>query len=207
MVATIVLALIALGHAACRTSLQQRSAVRMGAGPPPERDSSARRAVLRDAAGLALGTALGGTLGPLPALAGNNKGRASSQGSQVNKDPQSLLRLGLPIDCPAARALQQDLEELRGNAQKSLWSKVRPRRVRPPRAPQGGTLTATRAPARPCRRSRTPSLRAATLRPSAPSCSPPWPSRTRRPLSRSSRRERCGSRALACRTAPPHKAV
>lgn len=142
MVATIVLALIALGHAACRTSLQQRSAVRMGAGPPPERDSSARRAVLRDAAGLALGTALGGTLGPLPALAGNNKGRASSQGSQVNKDPQSLLRLGLPIDCPAARALQQDLEELRGNAQKSLWSKVRPRRVRPPRAPQGGTLTA-----------------------------------------------------------------
>jgi len=108
-----------------RSSLRVRTGSRMCAGPPVERNAAPRRAMLRDAAGLALGAALGAGGAPLPSLAAAKGIRASSQGSQVNKDPQSLLRLGLPIDCPAARAVQQDLEELRGNALKSLWSKVR----------------------------------------------------------------------------------
>ncbi|KAJ1628465.1 hypothetical protein T492DRAFT_875107 [Pavlovales sp. CCMP2436] len=99
-----------------------RAASRMCAAQAPERGAANRRDLLRDATGLALGVALGGASLPLPALGAMSGGiRAASQGAQVNKDPQSLLRLGLPIDCPAARAVQSELEGLKGNAQKSLW--------------------------------------------------------------------------------------
>ena len=60
----------------------------------------APRRMLRKALGntaAALGAA-SLVLHPLPSLAAKPSNAASSAGSRVNKDPQSLLRNGLPID-------------------------------------------------------------------------------------------------------------
>ena len=60
----------------------------------------APRRMLRNALGntaAALGAA-SLVLHPLPSLAAKPSNAASSAGSRVNKDPQSLLRNGLPID-------------------------------------------------------------------------------------------------------------
>lgn len=205
MAVTLLITTLALG-AACRAPLHTRAASRMCAGPPSERDASPRRAMLRDAAGLALGTALGSTLGPFPALAAKNGIRAASQGQQVNKDPQSLLRLGLPIDCPAARSVQQELEELRGNAQKALWNKVCAPRVRthPTWPRRSGSAAGMRPVARltcararlllylACRRFRTQNRRATSWRRSARSCLRPLLRRTKR------KRALCSTGARTC---------
>lgn len=43
------------------------------------------------------------------------KEMASGSGSRVNKDPESLLRLGLPIDSKEARQLQSSIEGIKGD--------------------------------------------------------------------------------------------
>lgn len=126
---TAVATLLGLGSLALRTRSPQlgicaqstcRSHVLMGSR---ERDASERRELLRGTAALAAASTIGEL--PLPrAEAASSLNKASSAGSQVNKDPESLLRYGLPIDCKDARALQKELEEAKPNAAKQLWSKA-----------------------------------------------------------------------------------
>jgi hypothetical protein len=55
---------------------------------------------------------------PQAALAGpaaTRQDAATSSGSRVNKDANSLLRLGLPIDCPEVRKLQAQIEGVGGD--------------------------------------------------------------------------------------------
>ncbi|KAJ1447924.1 cyclophilin type peptidyl-prolyl cis-trans isomerase/CLD-domain-containing protein [Pelagophyceae sp. CCMP2097] len=70
------------------------------------------------ASALALTAWTGGiavSLAPQDAYAAKASNAQTSQGSRVNKDAESLLRYGLPMENPAARELQKAVEEIKDN--------------------------------------------------------------------------------------------
>ncbi|KAJ8603748.1 hypothetical protein CTAYLR_000283 [Chrysophaeum taylorii] len=101
----------------CASALQHSPPPRSSRAPPPTKSLAAWRRVVANVAvstGIAAMVTMGGPVDS--ATAARPQNAASSAGSRVNKDAESLLRYGLPVSGPVsgdARKLQAAVESIR----------------------------------------------------------------------------------------------